>query len=79
MPDNPSAFCPVTPLAAPVACCKNCASTNTRQGPGAGPHFARLLCGDCGQFIKWLARPQHSEAAGAEAAQRTSGQNCLDL
>ncbi len=40
-----------------AATCKNCGSTDTVRGPGAGPHHARLLCAGCGTFIKWLKKP----------------------
>jgi len=45
--------------------CKHCGSLNTLQGPGAGPHYARLLCKDCGSFIKWVAKPKLPEINGA--------------
>jgi hypothetical protein len=45
-----------------VPTCKKCGSTETRQGPGAGPHFARLVCAKCGRFIKWLGKPASQEA-----------------
>jgi len=37
--------------------CKQCGSTNTQMGPGAGPHHARLVCSDCGRFLRWLPKP----------------------
>ena len=36
--------------------CIACGSTNVEQGPGAGPHFARLRCLDC-QSLRWLPHP----------------------
>ena len=48
---------PLKQLAIPKPRCKLCGSDNTRQGPGAGPHYARLLCNNCGAFVKWLPRP----------------------
>ena len=27
-------------------------------GPGAGPHDARLVCGQCGAFVRWLPKPR---------------------
>jgi hypothetical protein len=45
--------------------CKRCGSLTTRQGPGAGPHHARLNCAECGSFIKWLAKPSsHGDGIG---------------
>ncbi len=37
-----------------------------REGPGSGPHAARLECAHCGHFIKWLPRQTvaHSGATG---------------
>ena len=29
-----------------------------RSGPGAGPHYQRLLCGACGVFLQWLPQPR---------------------
>ena len=30
-------------------------------GPGVGPHYARLVCGACGRFLRWLPRPRPAE------------------
>lgn len=46
--------------------CKLCGSATTRQGPGAGPHHARLECGGCGRFLKWLARPLQAKTGERE-------------
>lgn len=27
------------------------------QSPGTGPHYARLDCGNCGRFLRWLPHP----------------------
>jgi hypothetical protein len=37
--------------------CRRCGSTVARQGPGAGPHYARLVCDGCGRFLRWLPKP----------------------
>ena len=38
--------------------CRRCGSLGPhQQGPGAGPHWRRLVCGDCDSFIKWLRKP----------------------
>lgn len=29
----------------------------SKAGPGAGPHFGRLVCRDCGRFLRWLPKP----------------------
>jgi hypothetical protein len=39
--------------------CPRCSSPGPhRSGPGAGPHYQRLLCGACGAFLKWLPKPR---------------------
>lgn len=35
----------------PVKC--KCGSTNNYCKRGTGPHFCKVLCWDCGMFIKW--------------------------
>jgi hypothetical protein len=27
-------------------------------GTGAGPHYGRLLCGQCSAYIRWLPKPR---------------------
>jgi hypothetical protein len=58
MPTNPT---PTTtsfnPLDITTTHCPRCRSTATRQGPGTGPHFAKLECASCGRFLRWLAKP----------------------
>jgi hypothetical protein len=58
---------PIDMFKIPVPCCPACDSTNTIEGPGAGPHYARLVCGDCGRFIRWLPRPAGA-AKGCEVS-----------
>ena len=41
----------------PTDRCHVCGSKNVDQGPGAGPHFARLRCLDC-QSLRWLPWPE---------------------
>jgi hypothetical protein len=41
-----------------LAPCTQCGSTNTRLGPGSGPHYRRIECDPCGRFVKWLPRPR---------------------
>ena len=39
--------------------CPRCSSLGPHHpGPGAGPHAARLVCGQCGASIKWLSKPR---------------------
>lgn len=52
--------------AQPVAACPSCGGVGKREGPGTGPHAARLECAHCGQFLKWLSRDD--AAAGRPAA-----------
>jgi hypothetical protein len=40
----------------PVDVCLKCGSRNVEQGPGAGPHYARLRCLSC-QYLRWLPWP----------------------
>jgi hypothetical protein len=42
--------------------CPRCAFPGPhRPGPGAGPHHARLVCGECQRFLKWIAKPRQQE------------------
>ena len=39
--------------------CPRCGSLGPHPpGPGAGPHHARLVCGVCGWFLRWLPKPR---------------------
>jgi len=39
--------------------CPRCHHTGPHApGPGAGPHYARLVCGQCGAFLRWLPKPR---------------------
>jgi hypothetical protein len=43
----------------PSAPCPRCAFPSPHTpGSGAGPHHARLTCGQCGAFPKWLPKPR---------------------
>jgi hypothetical protein len=47
------------PPSIPQSCCPHCASIGPHQrDPGAGPHVARLVCGACGWFLRWLPKPR---------------------
>lgn len=37
--------------------CTRCGSFAVDEGPGAGPHHARLTCRDC-HGVRWLRRPE---------------------
>ncbi|MDJ0554356.1 MAG: hypothetical protein QNJ68_07955 [Microcoleaceae cyanobacterium MO_207.B10] len=38
--------------------CKYCHSHNLIQQEAPPPHYKKLICGDCGKFIKWLPNPE---------------------
>jgi hypothetical protein len=39
--------------------CPRCASQGSHQvGPGSGPHYQRLVCAQCGAFLRWLPKPR---------------------
>lgn len=50
---NTSKLCVTTQL---PTNCKSCSSENLEIREGAGPHAAKVVCGDCGSFQKWLSR-----------------------
>lgn len=53
--DSITVFCPNS------IACPRCGSPGPHtEGPGAGPHAARLVCGVCGRFLRWLPKP-HGE------------------
>lgn len=38
--------------------CPKCQSENTREIiMETGPHYAKLVCVDCGRWIKWVPKP----------------------
>ena len=38
--------------------CPQCGSPGPHRAcPGAGPHYQRLACGQCGAFLRWLPKP----------------------
>ena len=42
--------------------CRRCDSVGEhREQPGPGPHRAKLVCGDCGAFLRWLSLYSHAE------------------
>jgi len=43
--------------------CIACGSTNVEEGPGAGPHYARLRCLAC-QSLRWLPHPDRQASHG---------------
>lgn len=39
--------------------CPTCPnSVNMFEGPATGPHYARIICGDCGAWLDWLPWPK---------------------
>lgn len=61
----------------PALACRRCGSLGPHQrGPGAGPHYARLICDACGAFVCWLSRytPQEQAAHREQARQAAMGQ-----
>jgi hypothetical protein len=45
--------------------CPRCGSPGPhRAGPGARPHYQRLLCGACGLFLRWLPKPRVVQEVG---------------
>jgi len=48
--------------------CPNCGSTETRVGPGKGPHTAREDCAQCGRWLRWIPKDEaQGELVGAIA------------
>lgn len=41
--------------------CRFCISTNLIQQEAPPPHYKKLVCGDCGGFIKWMPNPEKQE------------------
>ena len=42
----------------PSLICSMCAYTGPHQvGTDTGPHHARLVCGACGRYLRWLPKP----------------------
>ena len=53
------------PPTIPQSPCPRCAYTGPHcSGPGAGPHYQRLLCGACGAFLRWLPKPRSVRQEG---------------
>lgn len=48
--------------------CPACGSIEQTRGPGTGPHQARLQCGGCGHFLRWLP----ASGAGAISSGHTT-------
>ena len=45
--------------------CPHCGSAALATELGRGPHYAALVCDDCGAHIKWLPAPMTFERAAA--------------
>ena len=41
--------------------CK-CGSFDGLITPGTGPHYGRLICWECGRFIRWLNKVDYQRA-----------------
>jgi hypothetical protein len=52
--------------------CHRCGSLGSHiEGPGVGPHRAKLVCTDCGHFIRWLtSHPPEERAASRQRYQQ---------
>jgi len=37
---------------------KRCLHKKTVQLDASGPHYAKLVCADCGKFIRWVGHPR---------------------
>jgi hypothetical protein len=42
----------------PLACPRCAYPGPHTRAPGAGPHYARLVCGRCGRYLCWLPKPR---------------------
>ena len=74
MPHKYSTSPPPTPSSPPFPCLR-CGSLGPyHSGPGAGPHYQRRLCGQCGTFLRWLPKPPpvvpHEEESPLTDAER---------
>ena len=49
--------CKTQPLF-PPGTCPRCGSHSHVIGEGRGPHYASILCQNCGRFIRWVPKPQ---------------------
>jgi hypothetical protein len=45
--------------------CPHCRSTGLVESPAEPPHFARLDCGDCGRWLRWVGAPMTFDRAAA--------------
>jgi hypothetical protein len=41
-----------------------CGSTDGLITHGSGPHMAKLVCWECGSYIRWLTRTDYQRAKG---------------
>ena len=51
------------PQLAPEHCLRCEADVPPTVCPGTGPHYARLNCGHCGAFLRWLRKPRADRLA----------------
>lgn len=60
-------------------CCKRCGSVATRKELGAwGPHSQRIVCADCGSWIKWGHGDKSWKERAAEYVKRRASEGDAD-
>lgn len=42
-------------------CCPRCGADHLDKKPAPLPHHQKLICGSCGQFIRWLPKPETAQ------------------
>jgi len=64
---NDASAAPEYTTTLPQSLCPRCGSPGPhRIKPGAGPHYQRLLCGQCGAYIRWLPKPRQLPMMGVQ-------------
>jgi hypothetical protein len=67
-PETHTQPCSLASGGQPHTACPRCAFAGPHQPePGAGPHYARLVCGACGAFLRWLSKPRPVVPAGEDS------------
>lgn len=39
-------------------CCPECGASSLSVKPASPPHHEKLVCGECGHFLRWLPKPE---------------------